>query len=160
MKRTYITPEENRKNCTFKHTAVNLINTHFREHSLVDDFYQEKIETTDGVVVGYQDPIIMLFNQERLSKIGSSAVTAWLDSMKKAQQSNSALAELRKKCSDDDLISLIKSRHLQKPSEIMAWAQYMQENAEEFNENLRNLVAEKQAAEQAVKKTEVTTQTE
>lgn len=156
-----ITAKENAKNVRYNITAKKISNTNFRTPSLVDDFYKEVIETKEGKFISYHDPIFMLFNQERLSRIGSASVEAWLESMKKAQNANSVLNELRKQCSDEDLRSLIKSRHLQKPSEIMAWAQYMKQNMDEFNENVRTLAAEKQAEaeKQATeqKKTEVTT---
>lgn len=104
----------------------------FRQSSQVDQFYREEgiSSTTGKKVVFYRDPIIMLFNQQRLNKLGLDAVTHYVESL--MQQSNNPLSELRKNCSDADLLATIKSRHLQSPSEILAWSRYMANNAKEF----------------------------
>ena len=93
--------------------------------SLVSSFYREESissETGEPLDV-YHDPIYMLFNQQRLSKLGAGAVEMWLTQMN--QSKANPLAELRKECSDEDLVMMIKSRHLQSPSEILSWSRLM-----------------------------------
>lgn len=153
MKRRMITTSENVQSGAYK---VNIIPEHikdtkFRDVSLVDTFYIHEEERADGSKSNtYIDPIYMLFNQERLNQVlGSDNVQTWLKSLENLK--SNPLNELKAKCSDEDLMSMIKSRHLQQPCEILAWARYMQANIDEFTENVRNLVAEKQAAEEAAK---------
>lgn len=115
------------------------------EKSLVHEFYvEEQVSKEDGSPM-YQvsDPIYLLFNQQRLNSIGAGAVQMWIQEMSASH--SSPLAELRKQCSDDDLLTMVKSRHLQSPSEIHAWAQYMTANMDKFQSEVAKLVAEKQS---------------
>lgn len=129
---------------TFKNVVV-------REATPVDQFYFEKTIASDDnqKCIAFVDPIRMLFNQERLSRIGSTAFDAWLTSMFNSKKD--PLKELRKNCKDEDLRELIKSRHIQQPSELMAYAQWCQDNMETFKSEVSKLVAEKQAKEAEAK---------
>lgn len=116
-----------------------------REPSLVDSFYMVEgvcSETGDNTV-SYQDPLVMLFNQERLSQMGDAAVKMWIDSMSKAQ--GSAMSELKSKLSDDELIQLVKSRHIQSPSELQAYAEWCTENMDEFTRQVQDLQQQQQS---------------
>lgn len=145
----------NIKRCTnrigFTYESLSFGNVVVREPNPVDQFYFERTKSADDgcECIAYTDPIRMLFNQQRLSSIGSMAVENWLDSLKNLK--NDPLAELRKKCSDSDLKQLIKSRHIQQPSEIMAYAKYCQDNMTEFESEVSKLVAARQAEEDAKK---------
>lgn len=123
------------------------------EKSVVDTFYTEEHEQKDGTKsVSFHDPIRMLFNQERLNQLGTNAIQKWFDSLKQAK--SSALNTLRDNCSDDMLMELIKSRHIQNMSELQAYAEYHKNNLDEFKSSVSKLIAEKQAekaAEQADK---------
>ena len=129
------------KNTGLKHTIL-------RQKSVVDEFYHEKCSPSDDKEdsVSVVDPIIVLFNQQRIDNMGATAAKAFLDSL--APESNS-LAELRQKCSDEDLMQMVKSRHLQAPAEILAWCRYMQSNIDTFNSEVRKIVEAKQAEEAA-----------
>lgn len=122
-------------------------NMNYYQPSLVSSFYKEEsISTESGEpVVVYHDPIYMLFNQERLSKLGAGAVELWLQQMNMSKAN--PLAELRKECSDEDLVSMIKSRHLQSPSEILAWSRLMTSKIDEFKSEVAKLVASKEVAQ-------------
>lgn len=67
------------------------------------------------------DDIYLLFNQSRLSLVGKDSVNAWLDSLRSS-------TPVSPKLSDDDLISLVKSRHIQSMSELMAYSHYLTDN--------------------------------
>lgn len=115
--------------------------------SLVTSFYKEESVSmeTGEAIVEYHDPIYMLFNQERLSRLGSGAVELWFNQMN--QSRNNPLADLRKECSDEDLVTMIKSRHLQSPSEILSWSRLMLAKMDEFKSEVSKLVAEKLVSE-------------
>ncbi len=119
-------------------------NMNYYQPSLVVSFYKEEsISSESGEpMVVYHDPIYMLFNQQRLSKLGSGAVEMWLQQMN--QSKANPLAELRKECSDEDLVSMIKSRHLQSPSEILSWSRLMISKIDEFKTEVAKLVASKE----------------
>ena len=141
--RRFITIEENvTKNIKFDSTC-DLRHTVLREASVVDEFYKESITNADGSKsVSFLDPIYILFNQQRLNSLGTTAAQSFLDSL---QPQSDSLAELRKKCSDDDLMKMVKSRHLQSPSEILAWCRYMESNVDKFNVELQELVRQQTA---------------
>ena len=143
MKRRNLTPKQNSENIKFVFNGFNSVI--FRESSPVDEFYFEKCQPTDDCTesVSVVDPIIILFNQQRIENMGSHAAQSFLDSL--AQKSD-ALSELRSKCSDEQLFSMIKSRHLQSPSEILAWSRYINQHVEEFNNELKAIV--KQSSEE------------
>lgn len=113
-----------------------------REASTMDMFCTEVSVSADDnkKCVAYTDPIRMLFNQQRLNSIGTSAVNQWLDSLKNFKKD--PLAEIRAKCTDAELKAMIKSRNIQQPSEIMAWAEWCQENVDMFNKELQKVIEE------------------
>ena len=134
MKRRFINPEEN----TAVLIPIDLKCTELREPSVVDEFHRDPIFNENGEEsVSFSDPIYILFNQQRLNKLGSSATQSFFDSL---QPKSDALAELRNKCSDDDLMKMVKSRHLQSPAEILAWCRYMEQNVDTFNKEVQSLV--------------------
>lgn len=109
-----------------------------RTPSLVDEFYTEVVDVRHDVeVLAFSDPIYMLFNQQRLSHLGAENVQLWLDSLNAA--GHSEIAKLRSQCSVSDLVSMIKSRHLQSPSEILAWSKYMDANMDEFHAEVQRI---------------------
>ena len=75
------------------------------------------------------DDIYMLFNQKRLlaSGVGVDTLKAWLDTLAPV---NDSLSQLRKKCTDEQLMAFCKSRYIQSPSELLAWSEYLLANHE------------------------------
>ncbi len=128
----------------YPHVDYKDKNMNYYQPSLVASFYKEEsISSESGEpMVVYHDPIYMLFNQQRLSKLGAGAVEMWLNQMN--QSKANPLAELRKQCSDEDLVSMIKSRHLQSPSEILSWSRMMTAKIDEFKSEVAKLVASKE----------------
>lgn len=149
MKRRLLKRENNK--IGFNFDGVTFQNVVVREATPVDQFYFEETVAADDnqKCVAFVDPIRMLFNQQRLSRIGSTAVDAWLTSMFNSKKD--PLKELRKNCTDADLRDLIKSRYIQQPCELMAYAQWCQDNMETFKSEVSKLVAEKQAKEAETK---------
>ena len=121
MKRSNLHPKDNKVQYNL---VYGLKNTVLCESSPVDEFYSEKQVCDDGKeAYKFCNPLYLLFNQQRLNKLGTMGIESWLSQfdMKK----NNPLSELRKKCSDKDLATMIKSRHIQAPAEILAWSRYM-----------------------------------
>ena len=84
------------------------------------------------------DDIYMLFNQQRLDKMTREALIARFDSM---SQYDDGMKALRQKCTDDQLISLVKSRYIQSPGELMEWSKYLNSLADV---ELKNIVQQAQ----------------
>ena len=147
-KRSFISAEDNASSVRYN-PEQGLFHSILRQVSVVDEFYHENHKPAyDNLEsVSYVDPIIMLFNQERIDNLGSMAAKELLDSL--ANKSDS-ITELRKKCSDEDLLSMIKSRYLQTPSEIMAYCRYIEGNVDSFNAEVKALLEQQQQSQQTI----------
>lgn len=98
-------------------------NAIFREKPIYEDLITTDVKQSDGTTIHYIDSdLILLFNQERLQALGQTAMIEYLNSI--APQSDS-LAVLRKNCTDDELLSMVKSRHIQSRSDLLAWSKYL-----------------------------------
>lgn len=84
----------------------------------------EKKEATS-----YVDDIYLLFNQNRIRSAGTDTINAWLETM---QPRKDPLAELRSKCTDEQLVRFCKSRYIQSQSELLAWSGYIQDHYEDI----------------------------
>ncbi len=72
--------------------------------------------------VRHVNDVFLLFNQQRLAALGTDTVNKWLESL---VPKNDALSELRAKCTDEQLLSLVKSKYIQSASELEAWSTYL-----------------------------------
>ena len=119
--------------------GVSHNNVVYRTPDIVDEFYFEETICSDDSekAIGVTDPIKMLFAQERIINQGNGIIEAWLDSL--LAKPSDPLAGLRAKCSDKELKALIKSRHIQQPCEIVAWAQQCECDLQKFSESLKQL---------------------
>lgn len=87
----------------------------------VDDFTYEKVNQPDfDVSVTLTSDIAMLFNQQRLDRCSKDLLLNYFNSL---SRSSSSLSKLRSKLNDDQLISIVKSRYLQSPSELLAYSE-------------------------------------
>lgn len=77
--------------------------------------------------------VAMLFNQQRLDRCSRDSLLNYFNSL---SCRNSALSELRSKLNDDQLISIVKSRYLQSPSELIAYSERL---VHEYGEGLAYL---------------------
>ena len=95
----------------------------FYQPSQVDEFLMRKHLNPDGThSVRMTSDIYMLLNQKRLDRLSQAAL---IDHFNQMSVTNSSLTALRKKCTDEQLVSLVKSRYIQSPSELLAWSQYL-----------------------------------
>lgn len=130
--------------------GIGLEKSYVRQPSLVDEFYisenvcPETGETTHQI----SHPLYMLFNQERLDRLGPTAVQQWLKSLDVA--GNSSLDELRTKVSDDDMLAMVKSRHIQHPCEIERYISQLNERADFFNSEVARVLNEQKVAQEQV----------
>ena len=115
-----------------------------REENAVDSFHFSKgISSDDGKdCVFVKDPIYEAFNGQRLAQLGKMNVEAWFESLK--QKPLSSIQQLRMKCSDDDLLSMMKSRYCQSPADLAAWSDYLANNMDQFNAELAKIARAKE----------------
>lgn len=99
--------------------TIDYRNTSIYQESNIDSFMFQK-ESDDSITL--TSDISMLFNQQRLDKLSRDALIQRFDDF---AVKNDSLRELRSKLSDDQLISLVKSRYIQTPSELMTYSSYL-----------------------------------
>lgn len=76
--------------------------------------------------VYHHSDIYLLFNQKRISSTTIAGLLDYLTSM--SSPASDALSALRSKVTDEQLLSLCKSRYIQTPSELLAWSTYLEQN--------------------------------
>lgn len=102
----------------------------YRESSPVEELLLQDFVNLEGKPCQFiQNDLYLLFNQERLEAIGKDTMIEYLNSL---VPGNDGLSELRAKCSDEQLLSLIKSRHIQSRSELLLWSKFLNNSAGEL----------------------------
>lgn len=92
----------------------------FRTPSPVDEFVHESsFDDNNKECIFVQNDLFVLFNQERLNPFGVDTANAIIDGY--SPQFSVTLNELKKNLSDEQLLSYIKSRHIQSRSELNSW---------------------------------------
>lgn len=89
-----------------------------------DLLYEETEDTNGNKSVHCCRDIKLLLNAERLKGLGEDTVKKYLETV---APYSSGLSELKKKVSDADLLTCIKSRYLQSQSELGAWISSLDE---------------------------------
>lgn len=113
-----------------------------RQPSLVDSFYIDKCEhpETGVVIYGCHNPLYMLFNQQRLDRLGSEAIRQWIEQLDAAHHSE--MSNIRKQIKDEDLIRMIKDRNIQHPCELERYISELDKRADLFNSEIARVKAE------------------
>lgn len=112
----------------------------------VESFRFEKVEcSADNVSYRIRSDVSMLLHAADLAKrVGASTAQRFMDS--KSPRSSSLQEQLDKlNPSDNELLSMVKSRHLQHPSEILAWVESINELAEDMKSEALKQIAENES---------------
>lgn len=99
-----------------------LSGSEFVEPSPLHDFMFQEIDCDGKKSIRVTSDIYMLFNQQRLDKLTRAQLVEYFDNL---SVSEPKMSDLRKKMTDAQLCSFVKSRFIQTPSELMAWSQYL-----------------------------------
>ena len=144
--------------CNPEFTDFGIESSQVRQPSLVDEFYhrEELCSISGKTIVQVSHPLYMLFNQERLDRLGPSAVQQWLKSLEST--GNNSVQAILKKVSDNDLLAMVKSRHIQHPCELESYLNSLNERVELFNSEVAKIVAEEKQKE--LQQTEKPSETE
>lgn len=91
-------------------------------------FTVEQLKQPNGNVTFMRiSDIDMLFNQKRLDKLSSSQIENMLANLKENLKSPVGAF------TDDELMTFIKSRHIQAPSDVAMWSDYLSSVADSLN---------------------------
>lgn len=134
--------------------------SYVRQPSLVDSFYLDKSEhpETGETIYGLHNPLYMLFNQQRIDRLGAEAIRQWIEQLDASH--NSHLASIRSQCKDEDLIRMIKDRHIQHPCELERYIADLDKRADLFNSEVARVQAELQLEREQTLEQQIQTQTQ
>lgn len=134
-----------RKEKKLKSSRVNIQSRDFRLSSFpapspMDNFICQKQVTPydDKESIRMTSDIYMLFNQQRLDRMSRENLTDYFNNM---AVRDSSFSSLKKRLTDDQLVSVVKSRYIQQPSELLHWSRYLNSLGDE---QLRAVVAASQ----------------
>ena len=108
--------------------------------------YCGELDDPDVPVRIRSDISMLLHSVDMAKKYGQNFVQSMIDLRK---PKSSALQEVMDKMSDAQILDTIKSRHLQSPSELIAWSEYLTEQAKSVEQEAERIVLEQKASEEA-----------
>lgn len=100
------------------------------EFSPIHDLQYIELPSPVGSYIRIVSDVSLLFNQKRLaSTIGIDEANNWLKSLNQSSTEN-----LGDKFTDEQLISLVKSRHVQSPSDLRSWSNFLTKQAKDIQD--------------------------
>lgn len=110
-----------------------------------EPFRFEKIGTEDNEAIRIRSDVSMLLHAADMAKkYGSGFVQSMID-MRRPK--SSSIQSQMDQMSDAQILDTIKSRHLQSPSELLAWSEYLIEQAKEIEDEASRIAIEKNPPE-------------
>lgn len=101
-------------------------------------------DNNDITVIG--SDVSLLFRLQKMREFDNQFDSRNLDSLlSRFRQVSPSASNL----SDEELLSIVKSRYLQSPSEIQAWSDYLEQNIEMLVDSSKIASSEKAASEKA-----------
>lgn len=105
-------------------------------------------ESDESCPVRYTSDIrLILHTKDLVSRAGLAVASKFGQS----KQSASQIQQIMDKMSDDDLLSTVRSRHIQAPSEIIAWSKELSTYAENLESQAQDLIDAEDANQEAEK---------
>lgn len=105
-------------------------------------------DTDESRPVRYSSDVrLILHNKDLASRAGVSIASKFGQS----RQSPSQIQQIMDKMSDDDLLSTVRSRYIQSPSEIIAWSKELSAYAERLESQAQELIEIESAKQEAEK---------
>lgn len=106
-------------------------------------FEKNGIENNEYVRIR-SDVSMLLHAADMAKKYGSGFVQSMID-MRRPK--SSAIQSQMDQMSDAQILDTVKSRHLQSPSELIAWSEYLMDQAKFIENEAERIALEKEAAE-------------
>lgn len=105
-------------------------------------------DTDETLPVRYTSDIrLILHNKDLASRAGVSVASKFGQSKQPASQ----IQQIMDTMSDDDLLATVRSRHVQAPSEIIAWSKELSAYAEHLESQAQELIESESAKQEAEK---------
>lgn len=120
------------------------------EFDCTEELRVEIDDTDETRPVRYTSDVRLILHTKDLASRAGLAVASKFG---QSRQSPSQIQQIMDKMSDDDLLATVRSRHVQSPSEIIAWSKELSAYAEHLESRAQELIdaeTSKQEAEKAV----------
>lgn len=116
------------------------------EFDCTEELRVEVDDTDESLPVRYTSDVrLILHTKDLASRAGLSVVSKFGQS----KQSASQIQQIMDKMSDDDLLATVRSRHVQSPSEIIAWSKDLSAYAENLESQAQELIDVEHAKQEA-----------
>lgn len=107
------------------------------EFDSTEELRVEIDETDEHRPVRYTSDVCLILHTKDLASRAGLAVASKFGQSK---QSASQIQQIMDKMSDDDLLATVRSRHVQSPSEIIAWSKELSAYAENLEAQAQDLI--------------------
>lgn len=107
------------------------------EFDCTEELRVEIDDTDETRPVRYTSDVRLLLHTKDLASRAGLAVASKFGQSK---QSSSQIQQIMDKMSDEDLLSTVRSRHIQSPSEIIAWSKELSAYAEHLESQAQDLI--------------------
>ena len=105
-------------------------------------------DTDESRPVRYTSDVRLILHTKDLASRAGLAIASKFGQNK---QSASQIQQIMDKMSDDDLLATVRSRHVQSPSEIIAWSKELSAYAENLESQVQELIDVENAKQEAEK---------
>lgn len=118
------------------------------EFDSTEELRVEIDETDETRPVRYTSDVrLILHTKDLASRAGLTIASKFGQSRNSASQ----IQQIMDKMSDDDLLATVRSRHIQSPSEIIAWSKELAAHAEVLEHEAQSLIEAEDAKQEAEK---------
>lgn len=118
------------------------------EFGCTEELRVEIDDTDETRPVRYTSDVRLILHTKDLSSRAGLAIASKFGQSK---QSPSQIQQIMDKMSDDDLLATVRSRHIQSPSEIIAWSKELSAYAENLEAQAQELIEVEIAKQEAEK---------
>lgn len=105
-------------------------------------------ETDESRPVRYTSDVRLILHTKDLASRAGLAIASKFG---QSRQSASQIQQIMDKMSDDDLLATVRSRHIQAPSEIIAWSKELSAYAEHLEAQAHDLIDAENAKQESEK---------
>lgn len=118
------------------------------EFDCTEELRVEIDDTDETRPVRYTSDVrLILHTKDLASRAGLAVASKFGQSNRSASQ----IQQIMDKMSDDDLLATVRSRHIQSPSEIIAWSKELSSYAEHLESQAQELIETETAKQEAEK---------
>lgn len=118
------------------------------EFDCTEELRIEIDDTDETRPVRYTSDVRLILHTKDLASRAGLAIASKFGQSK---QSASQIQQIMDNMSDDDLLATVRSRHVQTPSEIIAWSKDLSAYAENLESQVQELINSENAEQQAEK---------